>query len=184
MFKYPLKCKQKIFSLSLCLLKLILSLNFTCLVCGGLNTCRNVKYIWSSHFSKVIRTNMLLETKSLCLNTQLRVKKIFQFLHYFYWNLGNPLTFMCSPLMTSIIFNPQTTNTQENFIYVLDFYVLADNHIPHFEELKGMFFTYFHCSTSYVLKRFGCFDVHNRLSNWNKHKNLIFVLSILQIWKL
>jgi hypothetical protein len=39
-------------------------------------------------------------------------------------------------------------------------------------------------STSYVLKSFGCLEVSKRVTNWNKCKKLILVLSILEIWKL
>jgi len=46
--------------------------------------------------------------------------------------------------MTSIIFHTRGPNTQENVSYVLDFYVSADVHFPHFEELKSNFFTPLH----------------------------------------
>ena len=39
-------------------------------------------------------------------------------------------------------------------------------------------------STSYELKSFGCLEVWNRVSNWNKGKKLILVGSILQIGQL
>ena len=39
-------------------------------------------------------------------------------------------------------------------------------------------------STSYVLKSFGCLELSNRESNGNKGKNLIWVVSILEICQL
>ena len=39
-------------------------------------------------------------------------------------------------------------------------------------------------TTSYVLKRFGCLEISNRVSKWNKGKNLIFLWSILKICQL
>ena len=47
------------------------------------------------------------------------------------------------------------------------------------EELKSTFFSL----TCYVLKRFVCLGVSNRVSNWNKGRKIIFVCSILQICK-
>ena len=55
---------------------------------------------------------------------------------------------------------------------------------PILRRWKNVFHIYPFQSTSYVLKVFGCLEVSNRLSNWNKAKNLIFVWSILQICQL
>ena len=57
----------------------------------------------------------------------------------FLWCLGKHLTFMCLPLMTSIIFHIGPPNTQENVSYILDFYVSFNVHFSRFEELKITF---------------------------------------------
>jgi len=43
--------------------------------------------------------------------------------------------------MTSITFHARRPNIEENVSYVLGFYVSADVHNSHFEELKIKFFT-------------------------------------------
>ena len=61
------------------------------------------------------------ETTSLCLSTRSSVNKKFSIYHYFDWNLGNRLTFMCSPLNDKYYLHTRRPNTQENFSYILGF---------------------------------------------------------------
>jgi len=112
-------------------------------MCGGWNSCRKVKYLWSSHFAEFISTNILIRNDFIMFKFRVKCKRKISNYHYFYWNLGNRLTFMCSPPMTSIIFHSRRPNTQENVSYVPDFCVLACVHFSHFEELINTFFTSF-----------------------------------------
>jgi len=96
--------------------------------------------IYEAHiFTRSLVQKCYLETNSLCLNMLLCVKTFLHF-QYFYWNLGNHLTFMLSTPISSIIFHNRGTNVN----YVLDFYVPADVHFSHFKELKSTFFTSLH----------------------------------------
>jgi len=52
--------------------------------------------------------------------------------------------FCGNPIMTSIIVHTGILNTQENVSYILNFFVLADVHFSHFDELKSKFFTSLH----------------------------------------
>ena len=54
--------------------------------------------IYEAHiFPRSLVNTCWLETTSLWLNTPLSVNKKFSYSQYFYWNLGNLLTFMSSP---------------------------------------------------------------------------------------
>jgi hypothetical protein len=100
--------------------------------------------IYEAHvFSRSLVQTCWMETTSLCLNTQLRVK-IFLHSHYFYWNLGNPLNFMCSPLMTSIIFHTRGHKTQENVSYALIFMFKLMFIFRILRSWKATFFTSLH----------------------------------------
>ena len=96
-------------------------------------------YIWSSHFHEVISKNLLIGNDFFVLNTRLSVNKKCPNSLYFYWNLGSLLTFISPPLMISIIVHTRRPNTQQNVSYLLDFYVSANIHFSHFEELKSTF---------------------------------------------
>ena len=53
--------------------------------------------IYEAHiFPRSLAQTLWLETKSLWLNTQLRLNKTILLFHNFYWNLSNTLTFMYS----------------------------------------------------------------------------------------
>ena len=51
----------------------------------------------------------------------------------FYWNVGNRLTFMCSPPNDKYKFHSRGPNTQENVSYILHVYVSADVHFSNFD---------------------------------------------------
>ena len=57
----------------------------------------------------------------------------FEFSRYFYWNVGNRLTFMCSPPNDKYKFHSRGPNTQENVSYILHVYVSADVHFSNFD---------------------------------------------------
>ena len=52
--------------------------------------------------------------------------------------------------MRSVIFHFRRPTTQENDSYKLDFYVLGDIHISHFEVLLYMFFTSLHTAPRFM----------------------------------
>ena len=54
-------------------------------MCGGLYSCRKVKYIWISHFPEVITTNMQIGNEFFVFKYTVRLKKISKFT-IFYWN--------------------------------------------------------------------------------------------------
>ena len=98
---------------------------------------------WNKYESHIFPRSLLqtcwLEKTSLCLNTRLNVNNELPNSHYLLWNLGNRLTFICSPLLTSIIFHPRRPKTLENISYEDDFYVSADNHISHLGSWRACY---------------------------------------------
>ena len=65
-------------------------------VIGSLHSCRKVKYVWSSHLPEVISAKLLIGNDLFVCKYQLSVNKKFPNSHYFYWNLANRLTFICT----------------------------------------------------------------------------------------
>ena len=111
--------------------------------------------------------------------------KSFVLSHYTYCNLSKLFTFNWSPLMTSIIFHIRGPKNQEDVCYIIEFHFSTDVHFFAFCGAENHVFHIFPIrSRSYVVKGFGCMEVSNRVSNWNKRKNPFNVMSILQIRQL
>jgi hypothetical protein len=144
---------------------------------------------WNIHEAHIFQSSLVqlrwLETTSLCLNTRLNVIKKFSNYHYIYWNLGNRLSFMCSPPNDKC--NLSYSRTQHSRKRQLRTWFLCFSWCSFFAfwaAEKQLFHISPFRSKSYVLKSFVCFDVSNRVSNWYKGKHLIFVGSIIQICQL
>ena len=101
--------------------------------------------IYEAHiFKRSLVQKRCLETTTLCSSTRLRVKIFFYILNIFV-EIYVTFWLLCAhPLIWSIIYHTRGPNTQDNVNYVLDFYVPADVHFSHFEDLKFTFFTYIH----------------------------------------
>ena len=111
---------------------------------GGQNYCRKVKYIWSTHFHEVISKKLQIGNDNFVFKYPVKCKKILFILNIFIEIEVNLWLLYAQPLISSIIFDTRGPNTQDNVYYALDFYVPADVHFSHFEELKSMFFTSLH----------------------------------------
>ena len=104
---------------------------------------------------------------------------------YFYWNFGNRWILCAHPLLTNLILDTRRPNNQEIVSYVLDYEVSADVPIFAFWRAeKHVFHIVLFRSTSCVLRCFGCLEVNNSVSHWNKAKKPIFGRSILQMSQL
>ena len=90
---------------------------------GILNSCRKVKYIWSTHIHEAIRTKMLFGNDNFVFKYPVKCKKSFSF-SIFLLNFRKPFDFYAlNTLILSIVFHTQGPNTQDNVNYVLDFCV-------------------------------------------------------------
>ena len=57
--------------------------------------CKEVKYLWSSHFPEAITKTCRLEKTPLCLNTRLRVKKNFK-IHNNFNEINSNVLLLCA----------------------------------------------------------------------------------------
>ena len=95
-------------------------------------------------FPRPLQRTCRLETTTLCVNTRLRVKKNFNN-HINFIEINVNVYLLCAHhVMTCIILNTRIPNCQLNVCYALGFYVSADFHFSHFEELKSTSFTSLH----------------------------------------
>jgi len=104
-------------------------------------------------------------------------KKKFPNFHNFYWNECNHLSFMSSPRNDK--YNPSYSKILLSIKSLLRNWILcfswfsffafwgAKKHVIHIVPFRPL---------RYVLKCFRCLEVSNRVRNWNKVKNFIFVV--------
>jgi len=126
-------------------------------MCGGYNSCRKVKCIWSSHFPNVINTNMMIGNDYFVFKYPGTCKhKISKKLYIFIEIKVTVWLFCANPLMTSIIFH----NRRPNWIKLqlrtwflclswCSFFAFwgAEKYVFHIAPFR---------STRYVLKIFRC----------------------------
>ena len=134
-------------------------------------------------FPRPLQQTCRLETTPLCLHTPLSVKKNFE-IHINFIEINVNVCLLCAPhVMKSIILhNRRPVNkmfvTHLVFIFQLTFI---------FRILKS-WKAHFHITpfrpTSYVLMRLMWLEYSNRVRNWNKVRNFIFVESKLELCQL
>ena len=137
-------------------------------MCGCSSSCRKVKYIWKSHFSRSLVQTCWMETTSLCLNTRLRVNNRFSIVSIFIEIKVNVWLFCAQPLMIIIIFQTRIPNSMKlqlsswflcfNWCPFFAFWG-AENHDIHIAPFR---------STRYVQKSFRCLEVSYGVSNLMK----------------
>ena len=128
-------------------------------------------YIYCSHIPDVISTNMLIGNEIFVFKYPVSVNNIFQIPNTFIKIKVNFWLLSAHPIMTCIIFHIWRPKTQENVRHIVRFYVSADvhqKHVFHIEPFRSKF---------HILKRFMCLEVNKVISNWNKGKILILVVS-------
>ena len=135
-------------------------------------------------FPRPLQEACRLETTSLCVNTRLRVNKNFNN-HINFIEINVKVYLLCAHhVMTCIILNTRIPNCQLNVCYALGFYVSADSFFAFWGAEKHVFHITPFRPTSYVLMRLKWLEVSNRVRNWNKVKNFIFVESKLELCQL
>ena len=114
------------------------------LMCGGLNSRRKVKYIWSSHFPEAITTNLQIGNDFFVFKYPVTCKqKLPNLIIFIEFNLNDCL--LCAhPVMTGINLHTRRANYQLKVCNALGFYVSADFLFSYFEELKSTFFKSLH----------------------------------------
>ena len=135
-------------------------------------------------FSMPLLQTSRLETTSLFLNTLLLVKKNFQIL-FFILKLMHKFAFMCSPRNDK--YNPSYSKNKLSIKSLLRTWFLCFSRFYFFHiwgAEKHVFHIFPFCPTRYVLKIFRCLDVSNRVRNWNKVKNNIYVRWKIQLCQL
>ena len=135
-------------------------------------------------FPRPLLQTCRLEKTSLCLNTRLRVNNNFKFLNI-YFEINVKICLLCvHPVMTCIILHTRRTNCQWKVCYAFGFVFSwfsffafwgAEKHVFHISPFRP---------TRYVLKSYRYLEISNRVRNWNKVTNFIFVSSKLQLCQL
>ena len=100
--------------------------------------------LYEAHiFQKPWTQTCRFEKTSLCLNTRLRLNKIYQNSHNFFVIDVNVCLLCAHTVMTSIILHTRRSNSQYKVCYALGFYDSA-YFFSNFLELKSTFFTSLH----------------------------------------
>ena len=156
-------------------------ISFVCLEVINLVVKWNV---YEDHiFPRPLLQTCRLDTTSLCLNTRLTVNKKFPNSHYFYWINVNVSLLRDHHIMKSIILHTRRTFIKKyvthlvfRFQLIFFFAIWGDEkHVFHIVPFRPL---------RYALKSLKCLEVSNRIRNWDKVKNNIYVMSKLLLCQL
>ena len=137
--------------------------------------CKKVKYVWSSHFPEAITTNMQIGYESFVFEYPVTCKKKFTIQINFIEINVNVCLLWAHHVMTSIILHTRRSNCQKISVAHLVFMFQLTFIFRILRSWKARYHITPFRPTSYVLMRLKWLEVSNRVRNWNKVKNFIFV---------
>ena len=127
-------------------------------------------------FPRPLPQTCRLETTSVCLNTRLVVNKKFSNSHFFIEIIVKGWHLCAHHVMRSIVLHARRPNCQLKSLTHLVFMICWFWFFAFWEEEKHVFNFVPFRPTRYVLKILRCLEVSNRVSNWNKVKNNVYLV--------